>query len=254
MLMVTDIGNTHTVIGIYQGEELKSHWRISTDLRKTEDELAMLFRNLLAEQDLNFRNIDAAAISCVVPPLIWIYNKVCSKYCQIKPLVVDSKVNLNIQIKTDYPEEMGADRLVNAVAVKALYGTPAIIIDFGTATTFCALDKGGNYIGGAIAPGLELASNALFTKTAKLPKVELVSCTQAIGRNTVEALQSGIFLGHLGLIRELTERFREELGGKPLVIATGGYAELLGKHTSLFDKIDPLLSLAGLKITYQLNK
>lgn len=253
MLMVVDVGNTHTVIGIYEEEELKCNWRISTDLRKTEDEFAMLFKNLLAEQNLNYKGIEAAAVSCVVPPLIWIYNKLCWKYCRVKPLMVNSKTNLNIQIKTDYPEEVGADRLVNAVAVKALYGVPAIIIDFGTATTFCALDKEGNYVGGAIAPGLELAGNALFEKTAKLPKVELVPCEQAIGKNTVQAIQSGIFLGHLGLTRELIERFKEELTGEPMVIATGGYAELLGKSSSLFDKIDPLLSLTGLKIAYQLN-
>lgn len=253
MLLVADVGNTHTVIGLYYKEKLISHWRISTDLRKTEDEFAMLIKNLLAEQKLKFTDIKAAAVSCVVPPLVWIYNKMSWKYCQVKPLMINSKVNLNIKIKTDYPEEVGADRIVNAVAVKALYGFPAIIIDYGTATTFCVLDEQGDYIGGAIAPGLELSSNALFEKTAKLPKVELVSCKRAIGKNTVQSIQAGIFLGHLGLTRELIERIKEELHGNPIVIATGGYAELLGKNTSLFDKADPLLALEGLKIAYNLN-
>jgi type III pantothenate kinase len=253
MLLLIDVGNTHTTIGIYEGDKLKNHWRISTDLRKTEDEFAMLFKNLLAEKALTFSDIKAVVISCVVPPLIWILNKMSREYCHVNSLLVNSKIKLNIKIKTDYPEEVGADRIVNAVAVFALYGAPAIIIDFGTATTFCALDKEGNYIGGAIAPGLELSSNALFEKTSKLPKVELKKCEQAIGHNTIQAIQSGVYLGHLGLTRELIDRFKKELKGKPIVIATGGYAELIGKSTSLFDRIDPLLTLEGLKIIYHLN-
>lgn len=253
MLLVLDAGNTHTVIGVFDGDKLKNHWRIFTDLRKTEDEYAMLFKNLLAEEALSFTDIKAVAISCVVPPLIWILKKVFWEYCHVEPLLINSKIKLNIKINIDYPEEVGADRVVNAVAVYALYGAPAVIIDFGTATTFCALDKEGNYVGGAIAPGLELAGNALFEKTSKLPKVELKKCDYAIGINTVQAIQSGIYFGHLGLTRELIERFKKELKGSPIVIATGGYADLLGKNTSLFDKVDPLLTLQGLKIIYNMN-
>ncbi len=253
MLLMLDAGNTHTVIGVFDGDKLRNHWRIATDLRKTEDEFAMLIKNLLADEALSFADIKSVIISSVVPPLIWILKKMFREYCQAEPLLVNSKIKLNIKIKTDYPEEVGADRIVNAAAVHTLYGSPAIIIDFGTATTFCALDREGNYIGGAIAPGLELSSNALFEKTSKLPKVELKKCEYAICRNTVQAVQSGVYFGHLGLTRELIERFKQELKGQPIVIATGGYADLMSKDTSLFDKVDPLLTLKGLKIIHDLN-
>lgn len=253
MLLVIDVGNTHMVVGIFDGDKLRRSWRISTDLKKTEDEFAMLFKNLLAEQELIYTHIKAVVISCVVPPLTWILVKMSKDYFQVQPLIVDYQLTLNIKIKLDYPQEIGADRIANAVAVYELYGGPAIIIDFGTATTFCALDKNGNYLGGAIAPGLELSSNALFEKTAKLPEVELVEPKYAIGRNTIQAIQSGVYLGHSGLTRELIERIKKELTGNPLVIATGGLAKLMGKGCSMIDKVDPFLTLKGLKIIYHLN-
>jgi type III pantothenate kinase len=253
MLLVIDVGNTHMVVGIYEGDKLKRSWRISTDLKKTEDEFAMLFKNLLAEKELKYADIRAVVISCVVPPLTWILVKMSEDYLNIRPLIVNCHLKLNIKIKVDYPEEVGADRIVNAVAVYALYGGPAIIIDFGTATTFCALDKNGNYLGGAIAPGLELSSYALFEKTAKLPEVELVEPKYAIGRNTIQAIQSGVYLGHLGLTRELIERFKKELTGDPMVIVTGGLGELIEKGCKLIDKVDPLLTLKGLRMIYHLN-
>lgn len=253
MLLVIDVGNTHTAIGIFEDDKVNGHWRISTNFKKTEDEFAMLFKNLLAEKGANYNHIKAIAISCVVPPLIWILVKMSRIYFNIKPIVVSSEINLNIKIKTDYPEELGADRIVNAVAVSSIYGAPAIIIDYGTATTFCALDRDKNYIGGAIAPGLELSSNALFERTAKLPEVELTEPQHAIGKNTIQAIQSGIILGHLGLTRELVERFQNELKGNPKVIATGGLAELIAKTCPIIDKVDPLLTLKGLNIIYKLN-
>ena len=253
MLLVIDVGNTHTVIGIFEGEEIRGHWRISTDFKKTEDEFAMLCKNLLAEQALNYTHIKAVAISCVVPPLIWILLQMSKTYFKVKPIIVNSGINLNINIKTDYPDELGADRIVNAVAAYNIYGVPAIIIDYGTATTFCALDQHKNYIGGAIAPGIELSSNALFEKTAKLPEVELIEPKNAIGKNTIQAMQSGVYLGHIGLTRELVKRFKKELRGNPKVIATGGLAELIGRSCPIIDKVDPLLTLRGLKIIYQLN-
>jgi len=253
MLLVIDVGNTHMVVGIFDGDKLMRSWRISTDLKKTEDEFAMLFKNLLAEQKLMYTHIKAVVISCVVPPLTWILVKMSKDYFQIQPLIVDYQLKLNIKIKLDYPQEIGADRIANAVAAYELYGGPAIIIDFGTATTFCALDNNGCYLGGAIAPGLELSSNALFEKTAKLPGVELVEPKFAIGRNTIQAIQSGVYLGHLGLTRELIEGIKKELTGNPLVIATGGLAILMGKGCSMIDKVDPFLTLKGLKIIYHLN-
>jgi len=168
-------------------------------------------------------------------------------------MIVDHRLKLNITMKVDYPQEVGADRIANAVAVYELYGSPAIIIDFGTATTFCALDKNGNYIGGAISPGLELSSNALFEKTAKLPEVELTEPDHAIGRNTIQAIQSGVYLGHLGLTKEIIKRFKNELTGNPRVIATGGLGELIERGCTLIDKVDSLLTLKGLKIIYYLN-
>jgi len=253
MLLVIDVGNTHTVIGIFEGEEIRGHWRISTDFKKTEDEFAMLCKNLLAEQALNYTHIKAVVISCVVPPLIWILLQMSKTYFKVEPIIVNSGINLNIKIKTDYPDELGADRIVNAVAAYNIYGVPAIIIDYGTATTFCALDEHKNYIGGAIAPGIELSSNALFEKTAKLPEVELIEPKNAIGKNTIQAMQSGVYLGHIGLTRELVKRFKKELRGNPKVIATGGLAELIGRSCPIIDKVDPLLTLRGLKIIYQLN-
>jgi len=253
MLLVIDVGNTHTVVGIFEGEKIRGHWRISTDFKKTEDEFAMLFKNLLAEQAFNYTHIKAVVISCVVPPLIWILLQMSKTYFKVEPIIVNSGINLNINIKTDYPDELGADRIVNAVAAYNIYGVPAIIIDFGTATTFCALDQHKNYIGGAIAPGIELSSHALFEKTAKLPEVELIEPKNAIGKNTIQAIQSGVYLGHIGLTRELVKRFKKELKGNPQVIATGGLAELIGRSCPIIDKIDPLLTLRGLKIIYQLN-
>lgn len=254
MLLVVDVGNTHMVTGVFKDDKLVNHWRIATDSRKTEDEIAMLFKNLLAEHKLTYSDIKAVVISCVVPPLVWIFKKMFREYYHVEPLIVSSKINLNIKIRTDLPEEVGADRIVNAVAVYSLYQAPAIIIDFGTATTFCALDKEGNYIGGSIAPGLELSSNALFERTSKLPKVELKRCDKAIGHNTIEAIQSGVYFGHLGLTKELIARFKQELTGNPIIIATGGYAELIGENSTLFDRVDPLLTLKGLRIIYDLNR
>jgi len=253
MLLVIDVGNTHIVIGIFEGDVLRQSWRISTDLKKTEDEFAMLFKNLLVEQGLKFNDINGIAISCVVPPLKWILTKMSKDYFYVTPLLVDCNIKLNVNIRVDYPEEVGADRIVNAEAVYSLYGYPAVIIDFGTATTFCALDKDGNYIGGAIAPGLQLSSYALFEKTAKLPEVELVKPLNAIGKNTIQAIQSGIYLGHLGLTKQLIEGFKNELMGDSIVIATGGLGELIEQGCSLIDKVDPLLTLKGLRIIHQLN-
>lgn len=253
MLLVIDVGNTHTVVGIFEGDKIRGHWRISTDFKKTEDEFAMLFKNLLDEQALNYTHIKAVVISCVVPPLIWILLQMSKTYFKVEPIVVNSEINLNIKIKTDYPDELGADRIVNAVAAYNIYGVPAIIIDYGTATTFCALDQHKNYIGGAIAPGIELSSNALFEKTAKLPEVELIEPKNAIGKNTIRAIQSGVYLGHIGLTRELVNRFKKELKGNPKVIATGGLAELIARSCPIIDEVDPLLTLRGLKIIYQLN-
>jgi type III pantothenate kinase len=252
--LVIDVGNTHTVLGIYNGNKLLQHWRISTDLDKTEDEYGMLLKNLLDNSKLSFSNINAVALSCVIPPVTWILKKMSKDYFKVNAIVVGPGVKTGIDLKVNNPREVGADRIVNAIAAYDLYGGPVIIVDFGTATTFCAVDKDGNYLGGAIAPGIDISEEALAEKTAKLPKIELIVPKRAIGNNTISAMQSGIFYGYLGLVGELIKRIKKELGKDTLVIATGGEAELIGNESPVIDKINPFLTLEGLRLIYEMNK
>ncbi|MHC2993926.1 MAG: type III pantothenate kinase [Candidatus Atribacteria bacterium] len=254
MILVIDVGNTHTVIGVYDDKKLLSYWRISTDLNKTEDEYGMLVKNLLSNSTLSLSDIKSVVISCVIPPVSWILKKMSIDYFKVSALIVGPGIKTGICIKTDNPKEVGADRIVNAIAAYKIYGGPVIIVDFGTATTFCAVDRDGIYLGGAIAPGLEISAEALFEKTAKLPKIELTKPKHSIGSNTITAMQSGMFFGYLGLINELIRRFKRELGEDSLVVATGGQAELMGNESKLIDKINPLLTLEGLHMIYEMNK
>jgi len=254
MILVIDVGNTHTVVGVYDDKKLLSHWRISTDLNKTEDEYGMLVKNLLSNSNLSLSDIKSVVISCVVPPVSWIVKKMSLDYFKVSALIVGPGVKTGICIKTDNPKEVGADRIVNAIAAYKLYGGPVIIVDFGTATTFCAVNADGVYLGGAIAPGLEISAEALVEKTAKLPKVELTKPKHSIGSNTITAMQSGIFFGYLGLTNELIRRFKIELGEDSVVVATGGQAELIGNESKLIDKVNPLLTLEGLHLIYEMNK
>ena len=254
MILVIDVGNTQTVVGVYDDKKLLSHWRISTDLNKTEDEYGMLVKNLLSNSNLSLSDIKSVVISCVVPPVSWIVKKMSLDYFKVSALIVGPGVKTGICIKTDNPKEVGADRIVNAIAAYKLYGGPVIIVDFGTATTFCAVNADGVYLGGAIAPGLEISAEALVEKTAKLPKVELTKPKHSIGSNTITAMQSGIFFGYLGLTNELIRRFKIELGEDSVVVATGGQAELIGNESKLIDKVNPLLTLEGLHLIYEMNK
>jgi len=254
MILVIDVGNTHTVIGVYKEEKLLGYWRVSTDLNKTEDEYGMLVKNLLSNSNLSLSDIKSVVISCVIPPVSWILKKMSIDYFKVSALVVGPGIKTGICIKTDNPKEVGADRIVNAIAAYKLYGGPVIIVDFGTATTFCAVDKEGVYLGGAIAPGLEISAEALFEKTAKLPKIELIKPKHSIGSNTITAMQSGMFFGYLGLTNELIRRFKRELGEDSVVVATGGQAELIGSESKLINKINPLLTLEGLRLIYEMNK
>ncbi|MCK4308916.1 MAG: type III pantothenate kinase, partial [Candidatus Atribacteria bacterium] len=226
----------------------------STDLNKTEDEYGMLVKSLLSNSNLSFSDIKSLVISCVIPPVSWILKKMSIDYFKVSALIVGPGIKTGICIKTDDPKEVGADRIVNAIAAYKLYGGPVIIVDFGTATTFCAVNADGVYLGGAIAPGLEISVEALFEKTAKLPKIELIKPKHSIGSNTITAMQSGMFFGYLGLINELIRRFKRELGEDSVVVATGGQAELIGNESKLIDKIDPLLTLEGLHLIYEMNK
>jgi len=254
MILVIDVGNTHTVLGVYDEKKLLGYWRISTDLNKTEDEYGILVKNLISHSNLFLSDIKSVVMSCVIPPVSWILKKMAIDYFKVSALVVEPGIKTGIHIKTDNPKEVGADRIVNAIAAYKLYGGPVIIVDFGTATTFCAVNADGVYLGGAIAPGIEISAEALFEKTAKLPKVELIKPKHCIGSNTVSAMQSGLFYGYLGLTNELIRRFKKELGEDSLVVATGGYAELIGNESKLIDKIDPLLTLEGLRMIYEMNK
>ncbi|GAB4114518.1 MAG: type III pantothenate kinase [Candidatus Caldatribacteriota bacterium] len=254
MILVMDVGNTHTVIGVYQERQLKDFWRISTDLKKTEDEYGMLIKDLLMHSRINTSEIKAVAISCVIPPVTWILDKMSKDYFKVTPLIVGPGIKTEISIKTDNPKEVGADRIVNAIAAYKIYGSPIIIVDFGTAITFCAVNSEGAYLGGAIAPGIEISGEALVQRTAKLPKIDIVKPKTAIGRNTISAMQSGIFYGYLGLTNELIKRFKKELGEDALVVATGGQAELIGRECKLIDKINPFLTLEGLRMLYEMNQ
>lgn len=254
MILVIDVGNTHTVIGVYKEEKLLGHWRISTNLEKTEDEYGILVKGLLDNSKLSLADIKGIVISCVVPPVIWILKKMSADYFKVSPIIVGPGIKTGIYIKTDNPKEVGADRIVNAIAAYKLYGGPVIIVDFGTATTFCAVNKDGVYLGGAIAPGIEISAEALAEKTAKLPKIEVTKPQHSIGSNTIAAMKSGIFFGYLGLTNELIRRFKRELGEDSLVVATGGYSELIGNECKLIDKINPFLTLIGLYLVYEMNK
>ena len=214
----------------------------------------MLLKNLFDNSKLSFSGIHSVVLSCVIPPVTWILKKMAKDYFNVHAIIVGPGTRTGICLKINNPKEIGADRIVNAMAAYDIYGGPVIIVDFGTATTFCAIDKKGNYLGGAIAPGIGISEKALSEKTAKLPKIELIKPEKAIGKNTISGMQSGIFFGYLGLVEELIRRIKKELGEDSLVIATGGEAGLIGKASNEIDKVNPFLTLEGLRLVYEMNK
>ena len=254
MLLAVDIGNTSTKLGVFDGEELCATWHMATGIHRMADEYAALLLNLLHHRGLGASDIKEVAICSVVPPLISTFEELCERYFHISPLVVGAGVKTGVRILMDNPREVGADRIVNAAAAHHLYGGPVIIVDLGTATTFDTVSREGNYLGGAIAPGLVTGAEALFTRAAMLPRVELVRPRSAIGRNTIAAMQSGIVFGYVGLIEGVVTRIQQELGGEARVVATGGYAELMAKETSAIDVVSPDLTLIGLRLIYLMNK
>lgn len=254
MLLVIDVGNTNIVLGVFQGEELLDHWRLSTERLRTTDEYGVLIRNLFYLNGVNADAIDAIIISSVVPPVMPTLERMCQRYFGLVPLVIGPGVKTGMDIKYDNPREVGADRIVNAVGAYHKYGGPVIIIDFGTATTFCAVDKKGNYLGGAICPGIGISTEALVQRTAKLPRIEIKRTPRVICRNTVESMQAGVFYGFVGQVDGLISRIRKELGATAKVVATGGLAVVIAPATKSIDVVEPLLTLEGLRVIYERNR
>ncbi len=253
MLLAIDIGNTNVALGIFKDNELVATWRISTDLNRMPDEYTSMLLTLFPYKGLKTTDIKGAIICSVVPPLVGTFEEMCRDYFHISPLIVEAGIKTGIRIAMDNPREVGADRVVNALAAHNLYGAPAIIIDLGTATTFDIISETGDYLGGVIAPGIGIAAEALFTRTAKLPRVELEAPPHVIGKNTVTAMQSGLIFGYVGLIEGLVSRIQTELKAKARVIATGGLAGIITKQTSVIEKVEPNLTLLGLRMMYALN-
>ncbi|WP_019415329.1 type III pantothenate kinase [Paenisporosarcina sp. TG20] len=254
MILVLDIGNTNIVLGVYHNDKLIHHWRMETDRYKTEDEYGMQVKSLFNHAEIDFSQIKGIAISSVVPPIMFALERMCQKYFGLKPLVVGPGVKTGLNIKYENPREVGADRIVNAVAAIEEYGTPLIIVDFGTATTYCYINENGEYMGGAIAPGIGISIEALFAKASKLPRIELTKPENVIGRNTVSAMQAGIVFGYVGQVEGIVSRMKAQSNRKPTVIATGGMASLIAAETTMIDSIDPYLTLKGLYIIYELNQ
>ncbi len=254
MLLAIDIGNTNIVFGLYDGNDLVGHWRISTNHAKMPDEYGLLFMSMLAHKGFDVAAIDGICMSSVVPPLTEILQEMLDDYVGVETLVVGGGVKTGVDIRYESPRDVGADRVVNAAAAQRFYGGPACIVDFGTGTTFDALSAKGEYLGGAIAPGILVAAEALFQRTAKLPRIDLQRPPQAIGRNTPDAMRSGILFGYVALVEGMIARFRLELGPTMKTIATGGLARVIAQETTVIQHIDPWLTLKGLRMIYDLNR
>lgn len=254
MIFVLDVGNTNTVLGVYDQDTLKHHWRIETNRNKTEDEYGMLIKSLLSHENISYSDITGIIISSVVPPIMFALERMCKKYFNLNPLVVGPGIKTGLNIKYENPREVGADRIVNAVAGIAQYGSPLIIVDFGTATTYCYINEDKEYMGGAIAPGVNISTEALYSKAAKLPRIEIARTETIIGKNTVTAMQAGIVYGYVGQVEGIVRRMKEESGTNPKVIATGGLASLISNESDIIDIIDPFLTLKGLHLIYLRNQ
>jgi type III pantothenate kinase len=255
MLLAIDVGNTHITVGAFQGKRLAHAWRLHTHRHYTADELGVQFLNLLATQGLAASDLTGACVASVVPSLDEPLETACRRYLHQAPLVVNTKIKLGITNRYKKPEEVGADRLVNAVAAHALYRKAVIVVDFGTATTLDCVSVNGDYLGGAICPGLESAGEWLATHTAKLPHVAFRSApTHAMGRTTKESLQSGLFYGYIGLVEGLLKRLAQEMEARPVVVVTGGLASLMGPHLSWPSEINPNLTLEGLCLIWDQNQ
>jgi type III pantothenate kinase len=254
MILVVDVGNTNIVLGLYEGKKLLHDWRISTNRSATADEYGLTLYNLFAHKGLTLEAVEGVIISSVVPPLMFALENMCRKYIKKDPLVVGPGIKTGLSVRYENPREVGADRIVNAIAALELYGPPLIIVDFGTATTFCYIDEQSQYIGGAIAPGIGISTEALYQRAAKLPRIELIKPKSTVGRNTVTSMQAGIIFGYAGQVDGIVQRIREEFGTNPTVVATGGLAELISAESRTIQIVNPLLTLQGLQLIYERNR
>ena len=254
MLLAVDIGNTNVTLGVYDGEELRGTWRMATDVNQMGDEYAAMLLILLEHAGVKGSDIREAAMCSTVPPLVSTFEDLLQRYFKVSPLVIRAGVKTGVRIVADNPREVGTDRIVNAAAAHHLYKGAVIVVDMGTATTFDIVSKEGDFIGGVIAPGIGIAAQALYTRTAALPRVELVAPAKAIGSNTIAAMQSGIVFGYMGLVEGLVTRIQKELPEKAMVIATGGYAEIIARGTKVIDDTNADITLVGLRLIYQMNK
>jgi type III pantothenate kinase len=253
MIFVFDVGNTNTVLGVYDGDELKYHWRVETNRNRTEDEFGMVVKSLFDASGLSFSSIDGIIISSVVPPIMFALERMCKKYFKLTPMVVGPGMKTGLNIKYENPREVGADRIVNAVAAIHEYGSPLIIVDFGTATTYCYINEQRQYMGGAIAPGIGISTEALYSKAAKLPRIEITRPEGVIGKNTVSAMQAGIVYGYVGQVEGIVKRMIDQSEQRPKVIATGGLSTLIAEESTIIDIVDPFLTLKGLQLIYKRN-
>lgn len=254
MVLVFDVGNTNMVVGVYEGRNLLTHWRIRTDTLRTADEYGVMLNSLFHYHDLSMRSVKAVVISSVVPTLMMEIDQMSERYFGCRPMVVGPGIKTGLAIKYDNPREVGADRVVNAVAAVHKYGTPLIIIDFGTATTFCVVNDAGEYLGGAIAPGIRISTEALVNRAAKLPRIELNLPKSVIGKNTIMSMQVGIMYGFVGQVEGIVNRMKKEMHSEPRVIATGGLASIIAQETDCIDIIDEFLTLEGLHLIYEMNR
>lgn len=255
MILVVDIGNTNIVLGVYRERELLHHFRLSTARQSTVDEYGVLIQNLFNMSGLSFKDMEGVIISSVVPPLVQVIVEMCVKYIGKDPLLVGPGIKTGLNLRYENPREVGADRIVNAVAAIEQYQCPLVVVDFGTATTFDCIDAGANYLGGAIVPGLGISTEALYQRASKLPRIELEKPKKVIGRNTVHAMQAGIIFGYAGQVEGIVRRIKQEMNAPVLkVIATGGLASLIASETECIDEVNPMLTLEGLRIIYNRNK
>ncbi|AEY64425.1 type III pantothenate kinase [Clostridium sp. BNL1100] len=254
MVLVVDVGNTHIVLGVFEGKKLLASWRLATNKERTSDELGMLILGLFNHEKLSVDEVEAVVVASVVPPIMYTLEHAIKKYINTQPMIIGPGTKTGINIRYQNPKEVGADRIVNAVAGFELYGGPLIIVDMGTATTFCAISEKGEYLGGVICPGMKISAEALYQKAAKLPRIDLVKPEGVIGKNTVSSMQSGVFYGYVGQVDYIVNRIKKEMREDNIrVIATGGLSRLIAEESMTINDVNPTLTLEGLRLIYERN-